>query len=134
MIQSLRLSFWTYFERDPELGGAWVAHVLDLDLIAQGETLTDAIEAARDAATTIVIDDLSNGRSFADRRAPAEYYQKLKDLLESRTGQQLTSVVKAEKDFTKVGTQIVVGLHVDDGQHAESPVSPELPVAWPECA
>ena len=131
MIQNLNLPFWAYFERDASIGGAWVAHVLELDLVTQGQSLSDAMEMARDAALEIVLDDMQNGRNFRDRRAEPKYFDKLWELLSSKPAQPVTAVVRDEKEFTKVGTQIVISLEIDDGCEAESLVEADAPpVAW----
>ena len=53
----------------------WVAHALLIDVISQGDTTEQAMEALREAVTMVVKDDLGEGRQPTDRdRAPLELW------------------------------------------------------------
>jgi predicted RNase H-like HicB family nuclease len=106
------LPIWVYFERDPELGGTWVAHVLDLDLVTQGETLSEAIDMALDAAITVLADLVKHpGRiaeAYTAHRAPQEDWDKLWTLFERAPAKPLKIIVQSETEFSAMGTQLQV--------------------------
>jgi len=47
--------------------GQWVAHVLNLDLVTQGDSIEHAFEMAREAVLEVIGDDLRNGREPLER-------------------------------------------------------------------
>lgn len=107
------LPLWVYFERDPSLGGIWVAHVLELDLITQGESLFEAFELAQDAATTLLADVIERDPTqlselFEKRRAPQEDWDKLWTLFQRAAMQPIANILRSEADFSAMGTQIKV--------------------------
>jgi predicted RNase H-like HicB family nuclease len=107
------LPLWVYFERDPKLRGIWVAHVLDLDLVTQGDSLADAIDMALDAALTVLAEIIKReprelADLFAKRRAPQEDWDKLWALFQRAPAQPLELIMRSEADFSAMGTQIHV--------------------------
>lgn len=70
------LNCWVILSREEGLAG-WVAHVLDLDVVTQGDTLAHAIEMALEAAAMVIHDDAERGLNPLDRRAPAEAWDAL---------------------------------------------------------
>lgn len=128
--RNVKLMLWTYFERDPE-SNRWIAWVLDLDVMTVGETLREAMDMAQDAAAMTIEHDLEHGLSLDRRSAPDEIRAKFEDLMARHKARQLDSVVKEEKDFTQVGTQISVRLDIGD-QAVASEASPSgIQLAWP---
>ena len=54
-----------------DIPGEWVSHCLDFDLISQGLSPTDALDAIREAIVMVLEDDLANGLDPLERpRAP----------------------------------------------------------------
>jgi predicted RNase H-like HicB family nuclease len=102
------MPIWVYFERDPELDNIWVAHLLDLDLVTQGESLREAIFMATDAAITTLAAALfdTNCRASLHRTAPQEDWERLWALFRQAPAQQIDSIVDREAEFTKMGTQL----------------------------
>jgi predicted RNase H-like HicB family nuclease len=84
-----------------DLRGEWVAHCLDLDLISQGSSLDDALEAIRKAVETALQDDLACGREPADRpRAPDRYWEVFGETVER--GQPMEQVIDRSEIHTLV--------------------------------
>jgi hypothetical protein len=141
------LPVWVYFERDPQLGGIWVAHVLDFDLVTQAESLRDAIDMALDATIGFLAESLRRSperfvEQRSSRRAPDEYWDKLWGLFQKAPAQPMDSIVGAEENFSAMGTQLLVSAAAvfhrmehgdDDDDEPESPLS--MPVgAVRQCA
>lgn len=107
------LPLWVYFERDPSLEGIWVAHVLELDLVTQGGSLSEAFELALDAATTLLADVISRDPTqlpelFAKRRAPQDEWDKLWALFQRAAMQPISNIMRSETEYSAMGTQIKV--------------------------
>lgn len=65
-------------DRSRSLPGVWIAHCLDLDLIAQGESVEDALSDLREVVKDAVLDDLNHDLNpFERNAAPAEFYAAL---------------------------------------------------------
>jgi predicted RNase H-like HicB family nuclease len=48
-------------ELDREVGGRWIAEVLELNVLLYGDTKLDAIQRAQSAAREIVLDRIAHG-------------------------------------------------------------------------
>jgi len=143
------LPIWVYFERDLDLDGIWVAHVLDLDLVTQGDSLRDAIDMAVDAAITVLAAALEREPNslvelFAKRRAPKDDWDKLWALFERAPARPLSAIVDGETEFSAMGTQLNIsaaavcqrafGNDGNDNDPADEP-TPSMPVgAVRKCA
>lgn len=106
------LPVWVYFERDPELGGIWVAHVLEFDLVTQGDSLSDALDMALDAAITFLAEVIKRPETLSEelssRRAPQADWDKLWALFQRAPAQRLDAIVRSEAAFSAMGTQLFV--------------------------
>jgi hypothetical protein len=49
-------------ELDREVGGRWIAEVLELNVLLYGDTKLDAIQRAQSAAREIVLDRIAHGK------------------------------------------------------------------------
>ena len=59
------------------LPGMWVAHCLSLDVIAQGRSIQEALDAVAEAIVMVVVDDMRDNYDPLDRTpAPREYWEK----------------------------------------------------------
>lgn len=68
----------------PDLPGQWIAHVLNLDLVTQGDSVEHALEMSREAVALVLEDDLSRGLdSFQRRRAEPTFWQLVTEALQS---------------------------------------------------
>jgi hypothetical protein len=84
-MQSVRADerVWLMVKPSASLPGTWVAHVLDVDIVTQGDSLGDAIEMAVDAYVMALLDDLTKGRDpRARRRAPPECWEELEHVMQ----------------------------------------------------
>ena len=69
------------FHRPEDLPSVWAVHVLDLDVISQGETLQDALKMALEASGMVVRWDVEHRRDPLDRRAPDAFWDKFHDIV-----------------------------------------------------
>lgn len=114
----------------PDLNGGWVSHCLELDLVAQGSDIQQALEAIGEATAIAIADDMNEGvESTAVRnKAPDELWDMHRSIL--ATGRPLR-----EADLSTVkrlATQLVMSV-----ANAELPVPPEervvpnpIPTSW----
>jgi hypothetical protein len=58
-----------------DLPEQWVAHVLEFDVVTQGDSPFDAYRMAFEAAMMVAIDDASEGVDPLLRRAPEKYWE-----------------------------------------------------------
>jgi predicted RNase H-like HicB family nuclease len=72
---------WIVVEPAEDIPGLWVSHCLDFDVISQGETPQDAIDAVTEAVAMTVVDDLHSDLDPSERRAPAEFWDRLVHIL-----------------------------------------------------
>ncbi|GMV44039.1 MAG: hypothetical protein AMXMBFR64_57550 [Myxococcales bacterium] len=102
-------TFWVHAYRADDLPGVWLAHVLDIDTVTQGSSLRDALEHAVDAATIVVGEDRAASRDLADRKAPEEFWEKLRSLFKEgffvRSAEQLLDHQDA---IVELATQISI--------------------------
>ncbi len=129
MSQVLQLSFWTYFERDPK-SGRWIAWVLELDAMTVGEELAEAIEMAHEAAAMTLAHDLEHGLDPGRRSAPEDIWQKWRKLMAEHKARPLDTVMRGEKDLTRVATQVHIQVRMDERTASEAETS--NPLAWPD--
>lgn len=55
-------NLFVLLERSEELEGVWMAHIPDISTVMQGATASQAVLAAAEAATCLVLHDLKEGR------------------------------------------------------------------------
>lgn len=113
MVSSRSFSVLAYVA--PDLGGGWVSHCLDLDLVAQGVDIQQALEAISEATVMALSDDMFDGvESTAVRsRAPEELWKMHSSIL--ATGRPLR---ECELSTAKrLATQLVLSI-----ANAELPV------------
>lgn len=130
VVWEAKFNLWTLVERSEELPGQWVAHVLELDAVTHGNSLEHAIEMAYEAATLIIVDDLTEGRSLASRRAPDEYWADLYAVLQH--GQHLDgqNIPEEGKRFERVAGQIEMTFQALDKRGNARLVASSVPAAW----
>jgi predicted RNase H-like HicB family nuclease len=79
---TLVLTGWVMVEPAEDIPGLWVAHCLDLDVISQGDSPSEAVESVREAMEMTVLDDLNSGLNPSERgRAPEEFWARLAHVL-----------------------------------------------------
>lgn len=76
---------WVVLRRAEDVEGEWVAHCLDFDVIAQGVSMQEAAEAAKEAIGIILADDVEAKLDPYDRRAPQRFWTDLYERNEMRT-------------------------------------------------
>lgn len=77
-------NFWVVV-RSCEIEGQWTAHILELDLVTQGNSIEHAFKMAGEAAGMVVVEDLKADRDPLTRRAPAECYAELASIVMRNT-------------------------------------------------
>lgn len=85
--KTLVFASWVVVEPAEDIPGLWVSHCLDFDVVAQGESAQQAIEAVSEAVAMTVLDDVTHGLDPNERRAPPEYWEQLAHVL--KHGQQV---------------------------------------------
>ncbi len=68
-----------------DVPGQWIAHCLDIDLVTQGKSASDAVKMAQEAVVMLVQHELEQGRDPLDRRAPDEDWKVFQRVLEKGT-------------------------------------------------
>ena len=71
MSETSAFRLWISVSRAPDVRGAWLAHCLDLDVMAQSDSLAHAFDDVRAAAGFLLADDLRAGRDPLATRATA---------------------------------------------------------------
>lgn len=74
-------NFWIVVRRAPDIPGIWIAHCLDLNVLSEGESLSEAIESIPEAVAIVVGDALAAGIDPLRHRAPQHYWDDLNRLL-----------------------------------------------------
>lgn len=107
----------------------WVSHCLDLDLVSEGATLRDAVDAVVEAIDMVVREDVQQGLDPLDRkRAPREFWDRWFEVM--TTGVPLDPS-RGERDVSELATlvKVVRDLHpaLDQELHDGFELLPE---AW----
>ena len=71
MSETSAFRLWISVTRAPDVRGAWLAHCLDLDVMAQSDSLEHAFTEVREAVGMVLADDLRAGRDPLATRATA---------------------------------------------------------------
>jgi len=90
--KTLVFASWIIVEPAEDIPGVWVAHCLEFDVISQGENPHHAIDSVTEAVAMTVVDDLHNGLDPNERRAPAEYWDRLAQVLKHGSQVSLSEV------------------------------------------
>lgn len=99
------------FERPHDLPAVWSVHVLDLDVVTQGDNLQHALQMALEAASMVVDWDLQHNADPLDRRAPDEFWDKFHQLvLHGHATEGLD--VASERDVQALALQGVCGFQL----------------------
>jgi predicted RNase H-like HicB family nuclease len=109
--------------------GAWVAHCLNLDIVSQGTSLEEAMEAIVEAIVMSVGADLSEGLDPFDVRpkAPDEDWNRFLHVV--KNGRSLQSI-EDRSQLAAVIAQVMVVRPLVPGVDAELEKSVLLPEAW----
>ncbi|MFZ4580441.1 MAG: type II toxin-antitoxin system HicB family antitoxin [Myxococcota bacterium] len=70
------------FKPSKKLRGVWVAHVLDFELVTQGDSLKHAFQMALEAIGLVILADREAGKDRARRKAPARYWDAFRRVTE----------------------------------------------------
>lgn len=85
-IKAMVFTSWVVVEPAEDIPGEWVAHCLSFDVISQGSSPQEALDAMAEALTMTVADDPS------EHPAPDEDWERLVDLLERGKRVQMSEV------------------------------------------
>jgi predicted RNase H-like HicB family nuclease len=119
--KTLVFSSWVIVEPAEDLPGVWVAHWLELDVISQADSPQNAIESITEAVAMTVVDDLKNGFDSDQRRAPAEFWDRLAHILKYGDEVRL-SEVKEDSKFV-LAAQVTLVLERKAPQDSIEPFS-----------
>lgn len=98
--------FSILIRQEAGLEGQWVAHCLNLDLVSQGNSPSDAVRMILEATSIAVIDDMKAGLDPAGRSpAPKDLWD-----LFARTQQSGTRIAAADVDRLAASKSLVVAL------------------------
>lgn len=112
--------------RAPDVPGEWVAHCLNLDVISQGRSVREAIDAVCEAVTMVVEADLARGVDPLKREsAPEEFWESFSSIL--RRGQPVGKLDEEQVVAVATAIQVVRGLHPALDPEYETL---RLPEAW----
>lgn len=118
---------WVLATPAEDVPGEWVAHCLSLDVISQGSSLDEALQAVREAILMIVQDDLANNLDPLERRsAPRECWEAFTEVM--RLGQPVAAIPDRSKIRALVTQYQLVRPHHPEIDGAEE--LPELPPMW----
>jgi len=140
-----------HFHRPDDLPSIWAVHVLDFDVVTQGDDLQHALKMAVEASALVVQWDVVAGKDPADRRAPPEDWNKFFDVvtggqaiagLESLVDSQIhTLAVQAlclfqfEVPSSDAERPVAIGTSCRKPKpKASAPVLQRQPVVWPTAA
>jgi predicted RNase H-like HicB family nuclease len=100
-----------------DVSGGWVARCLDLDLISQGSSLDDALDAIREAIVMVLQDDLAHGLNPEDRpRAPDRDWEIFSQTIER--GHPIEEVADRSEIHTLVAWMRFQAERHPDGHHS----------------
>jgi len=98
--------FSILIRQEAGLEGQWIAHCLNLDLVSQGNSPSDAVRMILEATSIAVIDDMKEGLDPAGRSsAPKDLWD-----LFARTQQSGTRIAAADVDRLAASRTLVVAL------------------------
>lgn len=140
-----------HFHHPDDLPSVWVVHVLDFDVITQGDDLQHALKMAVEASALVVQWDVVAGKDPADRRAPAADWDAffdvvtqgqasagLESLVESKVhtlAVQALCLFQFEMPTSDAENLISMGTSVRKSKsHPPGPVLQRQPVVWPMAA
>ncbi len=116
-----------FVSRAEDLPGEWIAHCLTLDIVAQGDSIRNAIRAVAESVMFAIKWDLDeNLDPFEVRdRAPVEYWKKLGEY-QQRPGVPLDAIADESCiEAAMAHFRIAIGKPVEDEDDR-----PSLPPAW----
>lgn len=114
---------WVVVRRAEDVAGEWVAHCLDFDVVAQGITMQEAADAAKEAVGIVLVDDVDASLDPYARRAPQRFWTDLYETIS--TSRPLKDVAINDLDANEIETLICrvsfTCVRVcDDGQDGQS--------------
>lgn len=81
---------WAFAHRSDERPDQWIAHVLEFDVVTQGNSLQHTMLMAAEAALIVVLEDLAAKRDPFERRAPESEWDPLWTLLRQPSAKIVT--------------------------------------------
>ena len=122
---------WVVLRRAEDVKGEWVAHCLDFDLVAQGLSMQEAAEAAKEAIGLVLTDDIEAKLNPYDRRAPQRFWTDLYDTIADSRTKSMKDVSIGEINSEEIETLICrISLRCirgcDDGEASKATVSVPL--------
>jgi predicted RNase H-like HicB family nuclease len=127
-MDSRRYTLWVTVRRADDVPGEWVSHVLDLDVVTQGQSVQHALHMAREAAEMVILHDLNDSKDPLARgeTAPEECWSLLWRIQgrgrKLGSVQELDDVLSASKGTGVVQIMVGVERHVPDVDESQ--------VAW----
>ena len=103
---------WVLVTPAEDLPGAWIAHVLLLDVVTQGDSIEDALAMSLDAVRLVVESDVASGLSpFDRRRAPPERWARRERVLNGPDRKPLAELAPSERPrVVAAAARIAIGI------------------------
>ena len=102
-------------DRCLEIAGRWNAHCLELDLMTWHATIPGALETAREAIESTLVEDLAHGWDPMRRTASREEWDALYSRLRKAQANQMPVAGATEPEFVIVETTIRITHVTADG-------------------
>jgi len=94
-----------------DLPGQWVAHCLEMDVMSQGDSLSNAIESIQEAIELSLMDDLEAGVSRAG--APGEFWDEWFSVMDKGQRAEIQDIERTIRhDALRVATLIYARISV----------------------
>ncbi len=110
------------FSRAGDLPSAWVAHVLDFDLVTQGDTLQHAMAMALEATALVAKWDVEQGKDPLDRRAPDAEWARFYEI--AQHGQPLAGLQLPDENQFEALALLALCVFDLDAVDPQQPVTP----------
>ena len=124
-------NFWYVLKRAEDVPGEWVAHCLELDVVSQGTSLKHAMSMLSEACFMTVCDDLIASRDPLDRRAPAEYWNELYNIINHGMKVDFASLDETKVHSTACQVQFKFALVPATARTPQvEPLPTTIPLAW----
>jgi hypothetical protein len=124
-----RCDFWILIEEAEDVPGQWISHCLNLDIVSQGNSPEHAYHMIVEAIAITLTDDLTAGRNpFEHSSAPAEYWQRLKEMRDKGKAIPLKEAFAAQ--VKKIAFLMNFEILVEAPVPVVSPDIDDIPPAW----
>ncbi len=129
MSESRIYNFHAMMRPAEDLPDQWTAHVLELDVVTQGDSPVHAARMADEAAAMVIAEDIGAGRDPLDRRAPESFWEELYRCLRVSTPIEMGDIDEKDRACWYVFLLELATAPEDDNDRPAPPRKP-VRVAW----